>query len=204
MESRSLLQGFQQRLAVAYRAAYGQEAPTLVYGEGDNPASGLMLVGEAPGEQEEKQGRPFVGKAGKNLEGFLQTLGISRQSLYITNVVKMRPSKRSAAGRTINRPPTRQEVQFFVPWLMEEVALVRPKALVTLGSVAMGAFLPKGSIIGACHGRWHTATIISGEGEPEALPLFALYHPAAIIYRPQLGAVYQQDLQTLRQNLDDI
>ncbi|MBQ4085363.1 MAG: uracil-DNA glycosylase, partial [Clostridia bacterium] len=81
------------------------ESRALVFGEGDMGAK-TVLIGEAPGEQEALQGRPFVGRAGKNLDELLELAGLERQSLYITNTVKFRPTKVSAAGRLVNRPPT--------------------------------------------------------------------------------------------------
>ena len=112
-----------------------------VFGEGPGHNPVLMLIGEAPGEQEALQGRPFVGKAGKNLDAFLQTVHLRREEIYITNVVKVRPSKISPAGRVVNRPPSREEKKLFTPWLMKEIAIVRPTMLVTLGNVALQAFI---------------------------------------------------------------
>ena len=99
---------------------YEGERKILVHGEGA-PEARVMLVGEAPGEQETLQGRPFVGKAGKNLNEFLELAGLRREELYVTNAVKFRPTKLSAAGRIVNRPPTREEVQLFLPWLRREI-----------------------------------------------------------------------------------
>lgn len=168
----------------------------LVFGEGNAVEPVLMLIGEAPGEQEALQRRPFVGKAGKNLDQFLETLDLRREEIYITNVVKIRPSKISPAGRVVNRPPSRDEKQLFTPWLMKEIALVRPKALVTLGNVALQAFLD--DVIGNRHGRWSSIEIELPEGEKQAFPLFALYHPASVIYNQSLKTVYAQDLKTLK------
>ena len=147
----------------------------LVFGEGNADSPVLMLIGEAPGEQEALKLRPFVGKAGKNLDQFLQTLELRREEIYISNVVKIRPSKISPAGRIVNRPPTREEKALFTPWLMKEIALVRPRAIVTLGNVALQAFVD--DVIGNRHGR---------------------YHPASVIYNHSLKTVYAQDLQTLK------
>ena len=86
----------------------GRES-ALVFGEGpQNPK--LMLIGEAPGEQESLQGRPFVGKAGKNLDHFLELAGLAREEIYISNVVKIRPTKTGSTGRLSNRPPTKEEI----------------------------------------------------------------------------------------------
>ena len=89
------------------RSVYVGDERRIVYGEGAAGAK-LMLVGEAPGEQEAMQGRPFVGRAGKNLDVFLAMAGLSRDALYITNAVKFRPTKTSPAGRVSNRPPTKK------------------------------------------------------------------------------------------------
>ena len=127
----------------------GAQKP-LVFGDGQADGPVLMLVGEAPGEQEALEGRPFVGKAGRNLAGFLEALGLRRSEIYITNVVKVRPTRVSSAGRVINRPPSREEKALFTPWLMREVAVVRPQALVTLGNVALQAFVRE--TVGQAHG----------------------------------------------------
>ena len=92
----------------------------------------IMLIGEAPGEQESLQGRPFVGKAGKNLDGFLQVLELNREDIYISNVVKVRPTKVSPRGSVSNRPPNPEELALFTPFLMEEILLVQPEMIVTL------------------------------------------------------------------------
>ena len=192
---------FFQECEAAYHSKWGEKASTLVFGDGMTKSPRLMLVGEAPGEQEALQRKPFVGKAGKNLNEFLAAIGLPREELYITNVVKLRPSRISAAGRIVNRPPSREEIAFFRPWLYREVSAVHPHALVTLGNVALNAFLPNGSTIGACHGRWQKIRVEYPEGGAQEQPLFALYHPASVIYNRALAATYQTDLATLRDTL---
>lgn len=184
----------QCRVACAVR--WPAQAERLVFGEGLADQPPIMLIGEAPGEQEAVQGRPFVGKAGKNLSAFLETLGCPREGLYISNVVKLRPARISAAGRTVNRPPSREEIAFFMPWLYREIATVKPKLLVTLGNVALHAFVPSYLTIGDCHGRLQSVDVRGGH-EVLPLPLFALYHPASILYNRALAAVYQADLAAL-------
>ncbi len=177
------------------------EARPLVFGDGCAKDPLLMLIGEAPGEQEALQGKPFMGKAGKNLDVFLQQLGLSRNEVYLSNLVKMRPTKVSVAGRLVNRPPTKEEIELFLPWLMREIALVHPGALVTLGNVPMHAFLPTNRKIGDCHGQWHQAVVHPPKGKATTLPLFVLYHPASIIYRASLKEEYQRDVERLRCSL---
>ena len=170
----------------------------IVPGEGCRLQPPVCLIGEAPGGQEEAQGRPFVGKAGQNLNEFLDAVGLLREDIWITNVVKVRPSRVSPKGTISNRPPNRMELKLFLPLLHEELALVRPRLAVTLGNTALQALLGPEALIGACHGRLTRCSLLGG---PE-LPLFPLYHPASIIYNPALKAVYAADLGLLREALD--
>ncbi len=194
----------QQDCRAYFEALWHGETQPFVFGDGNNSSPTLMLIGEAPGEQEAIQGKPFVGKAGKNLTHFLDTIQLNRSELYISNVVKIRPSRISASGRRVNRPPTRGEIELFLPWLHREIALVQPRALVTLGNVALHAFIGPSETIGSCHGRWHNAMISSPESAELVLPLFALYHPASVIYNRALTEVYATDLQTLRDTLHTV
>lgn len=193
------LEKFRKECSAFFEELSVDEHKPLVFGEGPEEKPVLMLIGEAPGEQEALMGRPFVGKAGKNLDAFLQAVGLKREEIYISNVVKVRPSKISAAGRVVNRPPTREEKALFTPWLMKEIAIVRPDAIVTLGNVALQAFVD--DVIGSRHGEWSQAVIQPPREEAFTLPLFALYHPASVIYNQSLKAVYEEDLQQLARSL---
>ena len=170
---------------------YEGEKKILVHGEGEIGAR-VMLVGEAPGEQETLMGRPFVGKAGKNLDEFLELAGLERSQLYVTNAVKFRPTKRSAAGRTVNRPPTREEVSLFLPWLRREIELVAPEVIVTLGNVPLRALTGPKAVIGDVHGAFQNA---------DGLRLYPMYHPASLIYNPALREVYVEDIRRLSAHL---
>ena len=165
----------------------------LVFGEGPKHAK-LMLIGEAPGEQETLQGRPFVGKAGQNLDHFLALAGLSREEIYISNAVKLRPTKTGKTGRLSNRPPTKGEIALFRPWLLREIAEVAPQMIATLGNVPLRAVTGRSLTIGEVHGQ----VIDAGE---TGLPLFALYHPASLIYNRALSDVYEQDVRALAQRL---
>lgn len=160
----------------------------FVCGEG-NQQPVMMLVGEAPGAQEVMQGRPFVGKAGQNLEHFLQKLHLQRSALYISNVVKIRPCKVGPTGRLSNRPPTKTEIDIFLPWLLDEIAYLNPRVIVTLGNTALQAILGPEYVIGAVHGQ-----LIK---RPDMPLIFPLYHPAAVIYNWELQSVYDADLLRL-------
>lgn len=169
---------------------------TIVFGEGKEKAD-IFLIGEAPGGDEEKKCRPFVGRGGKNLDRFLEIIGIERKEIYLTNVVKLRPIKiNPKTGRIINRPPTANEIKFFLPCLFEEIQLVKPKLIVTLGNVPLKAVTKDKDItIGNNHGRLLTNL------NP---PVFPLYHPASIIYNEELKKVYDEDLRSIKPILDKI
>jgi len=167
----------------------------LVFGEGQAVRPVLAVIGEAPGGEEEKALRPFVGKAGKNLDAFVATLDLTRAEVYITNLVKLRPTAISKANRVVNRPPTKDEVAFFAPFLKEELARVSPKIIATLGNFSLKTMLAdEKATIGAYHGR--LVTLPSGQ------KLFPLYHPASIIYNQSLKEVYAADLAALKEILE--
>ena len=134
------MEKFRSEMAGHFTEIYEGNARSLVFGEGSFH-SRLMMIGEAPGEQETLKGRPFVGKAGKNLDEFLQMSGLKREEIYITNTVKFRPTKRSDAGRLVNRPPTKEEIALFLPWLKREIGLVGPDCIATLGNVPLMALV---------------------------------------------------------------
>ena len=167
----------------------------LVFGEGPLHPK-LMLIGEAPGEQETLMGRPFVGKAGKNLDHFLELAGMRREEIYISNAVKIRPTKTGKTGRISNRPPTKEEIALFRPWLLREIDLVAPQVNATLGNVPLYAVTGDRRLtIGEAHGR------VMEAGET-GRRLFALYHPASLIYNRALEPVYEQDVCTLAAWID--
>lgn len=162
---------------------------TFVPGEGQTQHPRVMLVGEAPGRQEAQQGRPFVGQAGKQLDHFLAAAGIARAQLYTTNTVKIRPTRPGSGARQANRPPSKEEVALFLPWLEDEIRFIVPQAIVTLGNTPLRALAGPQAGIGACHGQWIRL--------PNGMDLYALYHPAAIIYNRSLAEVYAQDMARL-------
>ena len=172
-------------------AGYGEDELVLGYGDERSP---IVLVGEAPGRDEVRLKRPFVGKAGKNLDEFLQYTGIERDKLFITNTVKLRPYKVSEKGTRSNRPPNAREKALCAGCLNEELEAIAPKLVVTLGNTALKALLGKEASIGHLHG---TSCLT-----PQGYTLFALYHPASVIYRRELTEVYREDLLKLRAYID--
>ena len=171
--------------------AFYQDTP-LVFGDGNEHAS-VLLIGEAPGKDEVLKGKPFVGKAGQNLDGFLQSAGLKREEIYITNVCKFRPYKISEKGMVSNRPPTKQEIIQAAGFLKEEIDIVAPRIIVTLGNTPLRAVLGDfAANIGAYHGQ-----VQNLELDENRYTLFALYHPASIIYNPAVKETYEADLTAL-------
>jgi DNA polymerase len=141
----------------------------VVFGVGDINAQ-LMFVGEAPGADEDEQGEPFVGRAGQLLTKIIQTMGLSRESVYIGNILKCRPdTPDQAAG---NRKPTPDEMRTCIPYLHEQIDLIRPKVLVALGATAVEGLLGKTAGITKLRGQWHTY---------RGTPLMPTYHPAYLL-----------------------
>ena len=172
-------------------AGYAEDELVLGYGDERSP---IVLVGEAPGKDEVRLKRPFVGKAGKNLDEFLQYTGIEREKLFITNTVKLRPYKVSEKGTRSNRPPNAREKALCADCLNEELEAISPKLVVTLGNTALKALLGREASIGQLHGTYCAL--------PRGYTLFALYHPASVIYRRELAEVYREDLLKLRAYID--
>lgn len=161
----------------------------VVTGNGPLQAD-IVLIGEAPGANEQAQGIPFVGKAGQNLNEVLKKAGIEREKVYITNTVKIRPTKKSdKTGKDINRPPNRKELDFFVPFLYEEINIIEPKIIVTLGNFPLKYVSEnQNRVIGSCHGVMTNTNICGKEYK-----LFPMYHPASVIYNRQLFDIYVAD-----------
>jgi len=146
-----------------------------VFGVG-NPNAELMFVGEAPGEDEDKQGEPFVGRAGELLTKIIGAMGFSRDDVYIANVLKCRPDM--PANTPGNRAPTAEEVQRCLPYLREQIAIIQPRVLVALGKTAMTGLTGTDEAMGAMRGRWFTF---------ENIPLLATYHPSYLLRNGSIG-----------------
>lgn len=142
---------------------------TLVFSTG-NPDAKLVLVGEAPGYEEERQGEPFTGPAGRKLDDILKAMGISREEVYITNIVKNRPAM--ARQATNNRKPSSEEMQAWLPFVKAELEVIRPTCIVALGATAAEGLLGTTQGIGAMRGKWH---------EFQGIPVRATYHPSYLL-----------------------
>ena len=145
----------------------GKSRTNLVFGVGNEHAK-LMFVGEGPGEQEDLQGVPFVGRAGKLLDDMLAMFELKREDVYIANIVKCRPPK--------NRDPLPDEQDACYPWLEQQLALIKPKLVVCLGRIAAMRLIDPHYRITQQHGQW-----ISREG----MEITAIYHPAALLRDPR-------------------
>jgi uracil-DNA glycosylase len=146
----------------------------LVPGQG-NAGSRLVLVGEAPGGHEERAEQPFVGPAGRVLNEGLAAASLSREDVWITNVVKCRPVTGGLGGRLKNRAPTPEEVKHFLPWLLHELQIIAPQAIIALGGTAALALLGRSVRLTRDRGQWY-----SGPGET---PTLATFHPAYLLRR---------------------
>lgn len=156
------------------------QATQLVFGDG-NPAAEIVFIGEAPGKNEDLQGKPFVGASGKFLSEMLEMIGLKREDIYITNIVKYRPPN--------NRDPLPEEKKQFLPYLQSQLEIIQPKVVVTLGRHSMNCFLPDLQI-SKVHGEPKRIRIAMKEhsGDTLQLVVLPLFHPAAALYN---GAMRQ-------------
>jgi DNA polymerase len=159
----------------------GSTRNKFVFGSGD-PSADLLLVGEAPGQEEDLQGEPFVGRAGKLLDKILKAIGYTRDTnIFITNIVKCRPPD--------NRDPLPSEVEDCSPYLNKQIELIKPKIIVALGKVAGKTFLKKDILLKEMRNKTHYF---------KSIPLRVTYHPAALLRNPSLKKEAWKDFQYIR------
>lgn len=154
-----------------------------VFGDG-NPKAKIVFIGEAPGKDEDLQGTPFVGRAGKFLNEMLETIKLKRGDVYITNTVKYRPPN--------NRDPLPEEIKECLPWLIEELNYIKPKVIVTLGRHALNRFFPEAKI-SEVHGKLLKKKL---DGL-DCKNFLALYHPAAALYNGGMRETLIKDFKKL-------
>jgi DNA polymerase len=160
----------------------------VVFGVGDINAQ-LMFIGEAPGADEDDQGEPFVGKAGQLLTKIIVTMGLTRDTVYIGNILKCRPDTPGQASG--NRKPTPEEMQTCIPYLHEQIDLIRPKVIIALGGTAVEGLLGKTIGITKLRGQWRTY---------RGIPLMPTYHPAYLLRNQSLSEkrrVWEDMLQVM-------
>ncbi len=169
-------------------------ATKVVFGDGD-PAASLMFIGEGPGIEEDKLGKPFVGRSGQLLDKMIIAMGLNRQSVYIGNVVKLRAAEPDPeTGRLRDRPPTPAEVALNISWLHKQIEIVRPKVIVTLGVPALKHLTGIMEGINKVRGTWL---------EYRGVPLMPTYHPSFVLraYTPENRAKVWGDLQKAMEKL---
>ncbi len=178
-------------LAAAMEAFEGcalrASATRLVFADG-NPQGRLMLIGEAPGREEDRIGRPFVGESGQLLDRMLAAIGLTRKDVYITNIVPWRPPG--------NRAPSQEETTACAPFARRHIELVAPRVVVLLGGVAAGTLLQQSAGITRLRGRWFDYLCA---GRP--IPAMALFHPAYLLRQPALKRETWIDLLEIKEKL---
>ncbi|MBI4042400.1 MAG: uracil-DNA glycosylase [Deltaproteobacteria bacterium] len=168
------------------RCRLSQGRTHLVFGEG-NPEAELMFVGEGPGREEDLQGVPFVGRAGQLLTKIIEAMGMKRGDVYIANVVKCRPPD--------NRAPLPDEIATCIPFLIKQIAVIRPKVIVALGKIAAQALLNTTEPITKLRGRFHLL------GDILVMPTF---HPAYLLRNPAMKRYVWEDMKLVRKEIDKI
>lgn len=180
-ERRAALERIADEVRACTRCRLHEGRTQAVPGEG-HPSTEVLFIGEAPGLNEDRQGRPFVGAAGQLLDELLGSVGWHRDEVYITNVVKCRPPQ--------NRDPEADEIAACAPFLQRQLEALEPTLIVTLGRHSMARFLP-GARIGQVHGTVRPA----GDGSPaQGTEVFAMYHPAAALHQGSLKATLLDDM----------
>lgn len=163
-----------------------QTATQLVAGDG-NPDADIVFIGEAPGKNEDEQGVPFVGAAGKFLDEMLASIKLKREDVFITNIVKYRPPN--------NRDPEPSEKKEFFPYLMQQLEVIDPKVIIPLGRHSMNAFLPDFKI-SQVHGKVYRRKLLIGGAEKQVL-ILPLYHPAAALYNGGMRNTLLEDFSAI-------
>ena len=162
---------------------------TTVFSDG-NPDSNIMLIGEAPGKDEDLQGKPFVGKAGKLLDKMLAAIDLNRTNVYISNIIPWRPPG--------NRQPTIKEIILCLPFVQRHIELVNPKLLILLGSTAAKALLMSDSGIMRLQGKWHN---YSSYGLTNPILTRAIFHPAFLLRSPSYKKIAWEDLLAIQKEI---
>jgi len=173
------LEDVRNRLGECKRCPLYSGRRTIVFGEG-NPEAKLLFVGEGPGEDEDRLGRPFVGRAGQLLTNIIRAMGLQRESVYIANIVKCRPPG--------NRTPKPEEVSACTPFLISQIDAIRPRVICALGAVAARFFLQTEAPVSAIRGRFYSYRDID---------LMVTYHPAYLLRNPAAKKHVWEDVQQI-------
>jgi uracil-DNA glycosylase, family 4 len=184
-------EGLTREILSCHRCSLGEGRLNAVPGEGPVPAR-IMLIGEAPGKQEDISGRPFVGRAGSILNEMLGSAGIRREEVFVTSVIKCRPPK--------NRDPSPGEISACIPYLERQISLVRPEVIVPMGRFAAACILDMFGLhagtIGTTHGK-----LFLPKRQGYSPVIIPVYHPAVITHNPRLKEALKEDFQAIKRHL---
>ena len=185
------LRAISEDIGECTRCRLSKGRKNIVFGTGNIHAE-LMFVGEGPGADEDEQGLPFVGRAGQLLNNMIAAMGLRREDVYIANVVKCRPPG--------NRTPERDECETCIPFLMRQIAAIRPKVIVALGATAAKNLLAINSPMSELRGHWYDFRVnVNSQGQPDAngpaVKLAVTYHPAFLLRDPRQKKETWKDLQ---------
>ena len=184
------LDNLRKMIATIKNCELKNSANNMVFSDG-NINSKIMFIGEGPGAQEDLQGLPFVGRAGKLLDKMLESINLSRKKAYISNVVNYRPPK--------NRRPTDQEIERYYPFLKLHIEIINPKILVLLGSTALNAIIGNEKVISKVRGKWIKKQI--GNCHPY---IIASFHPAFLMRQPDQKKLAWVDLKLIRKKMKQL
>ena len=184
---KSLLSNLKGKIKSIKNCDLKKNAINLVFSDG-NPFSEIMIIGEGPGANEDKEGKPFVGRAGKLLDKMLASIKLNRKNVYISNVVNFRPPQ--------NRKPTDIEINRYLPFLKKHIEIVNPKILLLLGSTALNAIIGNEIVISKARGKWIKKKI--GNIETNVI---ASFHPAFLMRQPEQKKYAWEDLKMIRKRI---
>ena len=186
----SLLSDLKDKIKSIRNCELKKNATNLVFSDG-NPFSKIMIIGEGPGANEDKEGKPFVGRAGKLLDKMLNSIKLNRNNVYISNVVNFRPPQ--------NRKPTDEEITRYLPFLKKHIEIVMPKILLLLGSTALNAIIGNEIVISKARGKWIYKKI--GDIETNVI---ASFHPAFLMRQPEQKKMAWIDLKMIRDKIKEL
>ncbi|GAB4176926.1 MAG: hypothetical protein Kow00108_12360 [Calditrichia bacterium] len=184
-ENASPLDFYRAKIENCKKCGLSKTRTKFVFGAG-NPNADIMFIGEAPGYDEDKQGLPFVGKAGQLLTKILEAIHLKREEVYIANILKCRPPN--------NRTPSVDEIELCKPYLLTQIKLIQPKIICLLGAVAAKGILEKNDKLSNLRGRFHTF---------EGIDVLVTYHPAALLRNEKLKRPVWEDMKLLRKTYDE-
>ena len=184
------LELLKKRINAVKNCTLKDNADKMVFADG-NSNSKIMIIGEGPGANEDKEGIPFVGRAGQLLDKMLEAINLNRDKVYITNVVNFRPPE--------NRKPTEQEIERYLPFLKKHIEIIKPKIILLLGSTAMNAIIKSSEVISKMRGKWHQIEINNFK-----IHTIVSFHPAYLLRQPDQKKMSWIDLKMIREKVKSL